>query len=112
MKKQIVSIVLAMFMGIAFVSAKELKPKKSYANASQQIIKLLTPSSEVGELEKAVIVRVKIKINNNNQIVVLETNAPTAELNNYIISNLNYQELTSTELEIDNEYVFVVNFKS
>lgn len=112
MKKQILSIVLTMFMGIAFASAKELKPKKSYANASQQINQLLTPSSEVGELEKAVIVRVKIKINSNNQIVVLETNAPTADLNNYIISNLNYKVLTSAELEIDNEYVFVVNFKS
>ena len=79
MKKQILSIVLTMFIGIAFASAKELKPKKSYANASQQIIQLLTPSSEVGELEKAAIVRVKIKINSNSDININKTGAPSSK---------------------------------
>jgi hypothetical protein len=112
MKKLILSIVLTLFVGIVFVSAKELKPKKSYSRANQEISNLLTPSSAVGELENQVIVKVKIRITANNEIVVLETNTPIEELNDYIIESLNYKKLNSSELEIDNEYVFDVNFKS
>ncbi|WPR71236.1 hypothetical protein SLW70_15030 [Flavobacterium sp. NG2] len=112
MKKLMLSVVLTFIVGIVFVSAKELKPKKSYLRANQEISNLLIPSSAVGELESPVVVKVKIRITANNEIVVLETNSSISELNDYIIENLNYQRLTSSDLEIDKEYVFDVNFKS
>jgi hypothetical protein len=112
MKKQILSIVLTLFMGITLVAAKELKPKKNHAVAHQEIVTLLTASpGAVEELENEVLVRVKIKINNKNEIVVLETNAPTQNLIDYITRNLNYKKMNSTELDIDSEYVFEINFK-
>ena len=112
MKKLMVSVVVTLFMSIVFVSANELKPKKNYFKANQELANLLTPSSSVGELESQVVVKVKIRITANNEIVVLETNTDIAQLNDYIIENLNYKKLSSSELEIDNEYVFNVNFKS
>ncbi len=112
MKKLILSIVLTLFTGVLFTSAIELKPKKSYLRANHEISNLLTPSTAVGELESQVIVKVKIRITTNNEIVVLETNSNNVELNDYIINNLNYKKMSSSELEIDNEYVFDVNFKS
>ena len=112
MKKLMLSVVVTLFMNIVFVSANELKPKKNYFRANQEITNLLMPSSAVGELESQVIVKVKIRITANNEIVVLETNTDVAQLYDYIIENLNYKKLSSSELEIDNEYVFDVNFKS
>ncbi|MGA9638363.1 hypothetical protein [Flavobacterium sp.] len=112
MKKLILSIVLTLFVGVVSMNAKELKPKKSYTSANQEISNLLTPSYAMGELESQTTIRVRIRVNANNEIVVLETTAPDTELNEYIIDNLNYKKLISSELVKGNEYVFNVNFKS
>lgn len=113
MKKLILSIALVLLLGTTtFVSANELKPKKSYEGTAQELTTFLKPSFEVGELENDVLVRVKVMITANNEIVVLQTNSNNLELNNYIKERLNYKSLSTNELEVDNSYVFEINFKS
>lgn len=113
MKKIIVTIVLALlFGGTSFVSANELKPRKSYVSINQELTTLLNPKSEVGVLENDVIIRVKVTINANNEIVVLKTNSNNLELNNYINEKLNYKKLSTNELEMYGMYEFEINFKS
>ena len=113
MKKLIVSIALVLLLGsTSFVSANELKPKKSYEGTNQELTTLLTPVSAVGELENNQIIRVKVMITDNNEIVVLQTNSNNLELNNYIKEKLNYKKLSSNELVLNNRYEFEINFKS
>ncbi|WP_366183904.1 hypothetical protein [Flavobacterium ovatum] len=111
MKKLSVSIALVLLMCTAFVSANELKPKKTYSNVSSELATLLAPDGAVGDLENETVVKVKIRINADNEIVVLQTNTTNAELSNYIKVSLNYKKLSSFELGLDKEYVFDVNFQ-
>ncbi|SHG88172.1 hypothetical protein SAMN05443549_10813 [Flavobacterium fluvii] len=112
MKKLILSISLVLFMSVSFVSAKETSSKKNHVRVSKELSRLLSPTSDIGELEDEKVVKVKIRINSNNEIVVLQTNSTNVELNNYIKNNLNYKMLNSTELKVDQDYVFDVKFKS
>lgn len=112
MKKLILSIAILLFMGTTFVSANELNPKKSYESTTQELSKLLNPTSAVGVLDKEVLIKVKIRITQNHEIVVLNTNSNNFELNKYIKEKLNYRMLESNELDVNGDYVFVVNFKS
>lgn len=112
MKKLILSIAILLFMGTTFVSANELNPKKSYKRTTQELSKLLNPTSAVGELDNGVLVKVKIRITQNHEVVVLDTNSNNFELNRYIKEMLNYRMLKSNELAVNDDYVFVVNFKS
>ena len=112
MKKLILSISLVLFMSVSFVSAKETRSEKKHVRASKELSRLLSPTSDLGELEDEKVVKVKIRINSNNEIVVLQTDSTDAELNNYVKNNLNYKMLNSTELKVDQDYVFDVKFKS
>jgi hypothetical protein len=112
MKKLILSIAVLLFMGTTFVSANELNPKKSYERTTQELSKLLNPTSAVGELDNDVLIKVKIRITQNHEIVVLNTNSNNFELNGYIKEMLNYRMLESNELAVNSDYVFEVNFKS
>lgn len=113
MKKLIVTIVLVLlFGGTSLVSANELKPRKSYVDIHQELTTLLNPKSEVGVLENDVIIRVKVTINANNEIIVLKTNSNNLELNSYINEKLNYIKLSTNELEMYGMYEFEINFKS
>ncbi|HEY6142654.1 MAG TPA: hypothetical protein VIV55_04390 [Flavobacterium sp.] len=111
MKKLILSILLVLFVGISFVSAKEKELKDNSVKVSQELTELLRTDSADGELENEHVVKVKIRINSDNEIVVLQTNSTNGELNNYIKNHLNYKMLNSTELVVDEDYVFDVKFR-
>ncbi|MGA9638361.1 hypothetical protein [Flavobacterium sp.] len=112
MKKTVILFIVTMFLNITFVSAKELNPKKSYAKASQEITTLLTPFSEVGELENDVVVKVRVLVTPSREIIVLQANTDNEELADYIKETLNYKKLSSDELVTNNTYVFEVRFKA
>ncbi len=112
MKKSVVLLVIALIMNVAFLSAKELSPRKSYARTNQELTSLLSPTTAVEELENDVVVKVRVLITLTGDIVVLETSAPNEKLENYIKDSLNYKKLSTNELEAGNDYVFEVNFKA
>lgn len=112
MKKLIVLLVFALSMNVAFVSAKELGPKKTYMVTANELASLLSPTMPVGELESDLIVKVKVMITENNEIIVLGTNTDNEALTTYIEKNLNYIKLSSNELSPGKNYVFEVKFKS
>jgi recombinational DNA repair protein RecR len=112
MKKLVVLLVIALSMNVAFVSAKELGPKKSYMVTTNELSTLLNPAEYTGELEGDLVVKVKVMITEKNEIIVLETNTENEALKTYIEKNLNYIKLTSNELSPGKKYVFDINFKS
>jgi hypothetical protein len=112
MKKSVVLlVVVALIMNVAFVSAKESKLEKKFVNANQEFAALLKPSSAVGELESDVLVKVRVFVTANREIVVLYTGTENKELSNYIKETLNYKKLSSDELVAGQNYVFNVKFK-
>ena len=112
MKKSVVLLVIAFIMNVTFVSAKELSPRKNYAKTTQEFSSLLSPSSAIDQLETDVKVKIKVLITLNGDIVVLETNAKNATLDNYIKDSLNYKKLVSNEIEPGTDYVFEAIFKA
>ncbi|MCW2121123.1 hypothetical protein [Flavobacterium sp. 7A] len=112
MKKVTASIVYVLLLCTVVMSASAMKPKKTYSRVYNELSVLLAPSSSEAQLENATIVKVKIRINSNNQIVVLETNSLNEELNEYIMESLNYKKLATDELSTETDYVFDVNFQS
>lgn len=112
MKKSLGLLVVAMVLNVSFASASDLKIEKSYVKTNQEFARFLEPSFGNGELENDVIVKVRVYVTANNEIVVLQTNTENVELANYIKETLNYKKLTSDELVSGRNYVFNVNFKA
>ena len=112
MKKLVMLLVAALLMNVVSVSAKELKPKKTYASTTLEITDLLSPTPTVGILEEDVMVRVKVMISADQEIVVIGTNTSNEELSSYIKEKLNLKKLSSNELEQGVTYEFEVNFKA
>ena len=111
MKNSLVLLVIALIMNVSFVSAKESKLESKFVKINKEFQAFLTPSSSVTELENDVVVRVRVYVNSNREIVVMHTNAENNEIANYIKETLNNKKLTSDELSGQN-YVFNVNFKA
>ena len=111
MKNSLVLLVIALIMNVSFVSAKESKLESKFVKTNKEFQAFLTPSSSVTELENDVVVRVRVYVNSNREIVVMHTNAENNEIANYIKETLNNKKLTSDELA-GQSYVFNVNFKA
>ena len=111
MKNSLVLLVIAFIMNVSFVSAKESKLESKFVKTNKEFQAFLTPSSSVTELENDVVVKVRVYVNSNREIVVMHTNAENNEIANYIKETLNNKKLTSDELAGKN-YVFNVNFKA
>ena len=112
MKKLVVLLVFALSMNVAFVSAKELGPKKTYMVTVSELSTLLNPTESFVELESDLVVKIKVMITENNEIIVLGTSTENEALVAYIEKNLNYIKLSSNELSPGKKYVFEVKFKS
>ncbi|GIZ10569.1 hypothetical protein FUMI01_32930 [Flavobacterium sp. UMI-01] len=94
------------------VEAKALKPKKRQLSTTTELTNFLTPDRAVGELESPTLVKVRIRVNSNREIIVLHTDTDNSELSNYIIEKLNYKKLLTDDIQLDKDYVFEVNFQS
>ncbi len=110
MKKLIMLLIATLLINV--VSAKELKPKKTYTSTTLEISELLNSSSQVGILEEDQKVKVKVMLNTEKEIIVLVTNSSNKELTEYIKEKLNFKKLKSTELEVGSSFEFLVNFKA
>ena len=111
MKNIVRILVVALILNVSLLSAKELGPKKSYTKTAQELTVLLNPTKPVGELINEESVKVKMMINKNNQIIVLETFTENEELSDYVFSTLSDVILKTNELKVNQTYVFDVKFK-
>ena len=105
-------LVVALILNVSFLSAKELGQKKSYAKTAQELTVLLNPTTPVGELENEELVKVKIMINEKNEIIVLDTFSANEDLSEYIEETLSQVILKTNELKVNQSYTFEVKFKS
>ncbi|MCG9790932.1 hypothetical protein [Flavobacterium algicola] len=112
MRKLSLIIVLIVQMYSPMVSAANMLPKKTYSRINSELATLLNPSSSDNELESATIVRVVFKINNDNEIIVLDTDSTDENLNEFIMNSLHLKKLSTDELSVDSEYIFKINFRS
>ena len=112
MKNIVRILVVALILNVSFLSAKELGPKKSYAKTAQELTVLLNPTTPVGELENEELVKVKIMINEKNEIIVLDTFSANEDLSEYIEETLSQVILKTNELKVNQSYTFEVKFKS
>jgi hypothetical protein len=61
--------------------------------------------------EKEVDILIKCRVNGNNEIVVIETNAKGKDMDRYIKNKLNYKVLKISNLQYKKAYLINVKFK-
>ncbi|MES2238624.1 MAG: hypothetical protein V4497_00040 [Bacteroidota bacterium] len=110
MKKLILSVVVTLFLSSAFAADKPLDAPASLNETYKELASLLNTSANFSGLEQDVVVKVRIAINENHEIVVLSTNTTNSDLNYYIKNTLNYQKLSSEELAAGRGLIFLVKF--
>lgn len=110
MKKLILSVVVTLFLTTAFAAEKPAKDPVALNDTFKEIAKLLNNYSTFSVLDQEVVVKVRIAINENNEMVVLSTNSTNEDLNSYIKSTLNYKKLSAEELGDRKGLIFLVKF--
>jgi hypothetical protein len=110
MKKIILSVVVTLFLTTAFAAEKPSNEVKALNETYKKIAKLLNDYSAVSRLDHEAVVKVRIAINENNEMVVLSTNSVNEDLNYYIKNTLNYKKLSAEELGANRGLVFLVKF--
>ena len=110
MKKLILSAVALLFMTTAFATKKSTDNPEDYKETYKEITKRLNTYPTFSGLEGDVLVKVRITINENHEMVVLSTNTSNEDINSYIKNSLNYKKLNAEDIEAGNGLVFLVKF--
>lgn len=111
MKKLILSVVVTLFLTTAFAAKKTPNNETRTLEATyKEISKLLNNFLSFSGLDQDVVVKVRIAINEKNEIVVMSTNTSDESLNYYIKNTLNYQKLSAVELGAGKGLIFLVKF--
>ena len=110
MKKLILSVVVTLFLTTAFAAEKPAKDPVALNETFKEIAKLLNNHSTFSPLDQEAVVKVRIAINENNEMVVLSTNSTNEDLNYYIKNTLNYKKLSAEELGGRKGLIFLVKF--
>lgn len=111
MKKLFLSVIVTLFMSTAFAAEKSPNTAKNYDETYKELTKMLNTFPNFVGLDEDVVVKVRIAINENHEIVVMSTDTTNSELNYYIKNTLNYQKLFAKELETGKGLVFLVKFR-
>ena len=110
MKRLILSAVVTLFMTSAFAAKKPYTTTEELDKTYKEITKLLNRAPSFNGLEGDVLVKVRIALNENHEIVVMSTNTSNEDINYYIKNTLNYKKLNADDLASGNGLVFLVKF--
>lgn len=110
MKKLFLSVIVTLFMSTAFAADKSPNTAKNFDETYKELTKMLNTYPSFGGLDEDVVVKVRIAINENHEIVVMSTNTTNENLNYYIKNTLNYKKLLAEDLEAGKGLVFLVKF--
>ena len=110
MKKLILSVVVTLFLTTAFAAEKPSNDPAALNETYKEIAKMLNNYPTFTGLDQDVVVKVRIAVNENHEIVVMSTNTTNSDLNYYIRNTLNYQKLFANELESGKGLIFLVKF--
>lgn len=110
MKKLFLSVIVSLFMSTAFAADKSPNTAKNFDETYRELTKLLNTFPSFSGLDEDVVVKVRIAINENHEIVVMSTDTINEDLNYYIKNTLNYQKLFADELKVGKGLVFLIKF--
>lgn len=110
MKKLFLSVIVSLFMSTAFAADKSPNTAKNFDETYRELTKLLNTYPNFSGLDEDVVVKVRIAINENHEIVVMSTDTINEDLNYYIKNTLNYQKLFADELKVGKGLVFLIKF--
>jgi predicted transcriptional regulator len=111
MKNLIALFVVVLSMNTTFVSANNSNAKVDLPKAVKKVVRLLETTRFDVELEKEVVVKVQVKINSDDEIVVLNVGTDNDAIKKFISEKLNYKKIDAGQLKQGSEYSFYVTFK-
>ncbi|MEW5677373.1 hypothetical protein ABGT15_13740 [Flavobacterium enshiense] len=109
--KNLIALVVVLVMSTTIMSAKNFNSAEDLPKAVKKVVKLLEATRFDEELEKEVVVKVDIKVNTANEIVVLCVGTDKVNIRRFIANNLNYKKIDAGQLKQGSEYSFYVTFK-
>lgn len=110
MKKLLLSVVATLFLTTAFAKENPTKGTNDYDDTYKEISKMLNTYPSFDGLGEEVLVKVRIALNENREIVVMSTNTTNSDLNYFIKNTLNYKKISAEDLETGKGLVFLVKF--
>lgn len=111
MKNVIALFVVVLLMNTTFVSANNSNATEDLPKAVKKVVRLLETTKFDVELEKEVMVKVQVKINSADEIVVLNVDTENDAIKKFISGKLNYTKIAAGQLKQGSEYSFYVTFK-
>ena len=111
MKNLFLTLVVALFVNTAFAFSNSEDPKPVLVETSKELKHLLNSVDAEGFLEKEESSRVLFVVNDLNEIVILNINCDNPQIQSYIKKAINYKKLSSKELNVGQNYFFIVDFK-
>lgn len=111
MKNLIALFVVVLLMNTTLVSANNSNATEDLPKAVKKVVKLLETTKFDVELEKEVVVKVQVKINSDDEIVVLNVSTSNDTIKKFISDKLNYKKIDAGQLKQGSEYSFYVTFK-
>ncbi|WP_268845899.1 hypothetical protein [Flavobacterium aestivum] len=112
MKKLFLSAIVTLFASSVFATTINEEPTLVLSKTTKELSHLLNKSYSEDILEKEELVKVTFTVNELQQLVVLQVNSNSSEVQSYVKDALNYKKLSSNELTIGKDYVFEVRFKN
>lgn len=109
--KNLFVVVVALVMNTTISSAKNFNSAEDLPKAVKKVVKLLSETKFDEELEKEVVVKVEVKVNADNEIVVLNMSTNNTSIKRFITNHLNYKKIEAGQLKQGSEYSFYVTFK-
>ncbi|MEL1242053.1 hypothetical protein [Flavobacterium flavipallidum] len=110
MRNLIMTVVTSLFLTTAIAAEKPSKKSDDYNETYKEITKLLNTYPNLENLSGDVLVKVRIALNENREIVVMSTDTANSDLNYFIKNTLNYKKLSASDLETGNGLIFLVKF--
>ena len=113
MKKLILSVIVAMFIGTTstFAFVGNGNPIDDFSEASQELSELLNESHYYSEINEDVTVKVYLTVNDNHETVVIRVDSKDETVKDYIKNKLNYKKIASRQLQVGTNYSIKVMFK-
>jgi hypothetical protein len=106
--KALLLVVALTFNSVLFASTNSEDLKADSAVITNEIGKLLQNPSFL--IEKEIVARVTLTLNKNNEMVVLSVDSENTQIESFIKSRLNYNELPSAVSAVDKIFIVPVRF--
>ena len=98
------------FTTTAIANTSNVSPESSLRAEIVDLIE--APSADILLGEECCVADMRLMVNRDNELIVVDTGTKNAQLDKYLKSKLNYKKVTTSDIQYFNFYFIKVEFRS